>query len=320
MSGADAANDGELSKDETLWSEAFLMLKEGNKGDLGARYALAIASLKRKAEENAEQLDALRDAERSLLQAAKDDAQEALAKAEPRGAGRPEKEARLARDWGAALADAVSKQAKEAADFEADDEPPWAAVHLAQETQQQVNEALEAQGRAESEAQAEVVAQAEQALMMQAEAVAQAQALQEAQAQALSDAQNQAEAMAEMQLQLQAEAHAQAQQASEMMGAQTALRGGLRPPMPPSNLFNGKFGQAEGLPNGGKGGLPGADDTAMQLQMMQQALLQSGAADPKLAEGLAQTTEAEVQQQLLALLGQKSQLDSAAAALGFATS
>jgi len=274
------------------------MLKEGGKGDRGARYAIAVASLKRKAEESHEQLEALRDAERSLLQAAKDDAQEALAKAEPRVQGRPEK---LAREWGEALANAVSRQAQEAKDFEDDDEKPWAALQLAQETQTQVNEAWEAQGKAESEVQAQAVAEAEQALMMQAEAMQQSQAMAEAQAQAMLDAQQQSDAMAEMQLHLQAEA-AQAKPPNHMANAGLPGMPGIRP---------------MGLPLLGQAGVKpvGVADvdatTQLQLLQLQQAL--SGCLPG--GDGMGLGAEVEVQKQLMALLGQQNQLEATAAAL-----
>jgi len=178
------------------------MLKEGGQSDRGAHYALAIASLKRKGEDIQQQLDALSLAEASLLQAARDEARANLAaRAEPR----PERDAKQARTWGNALSDAVVRQAREAAEALAAEEPPYAATRLAHEAQQQVCEAFEAHRKAEAEMQAHALAQAEHTLMLQAEAVAQAQAVAEAQAQALAEAQTQAEVVAEMQAQLQAE-------------------------------------------------------------------------------------------------------------------
>lgn len=380
-----------------MWSEVFWMLKEGGQADRGARYALAVASLKRKGEDIQQQLDALRLAEGSLLQAARDEAT-LLARAEPRHERR---DAKQARTWGQALAEAVKRQAAEAAAALAEEEPPFVATRLAREAQQQVREALEAHSRAEAELQAHAVAQAEHALMLQAEAVAQAQAVAEAQAQALSEAQAQAEAVAEIQLQLQAEAQqvAQVQEVLEAVAAERqALRAQglnskklpLRPGVPPCSYFmrkgECKYGKAckwdhpEALmnakgypkrageppcafytrtgvckfgpscrfdhpdgfvvemppPPGGAGGLAVGDEaTKLQLQALTQALAQAAAAASAAerhggaaatagtraaTDGLPPRVQREVQQQLMALLGQKDQLEAAAVALQSITS
>jgi len=365
-----------LSSDaeEALWTEAFWMLKEGGYGDRGARYALATASLKRKGEDIQQQLDALRLAEASLLQAARDEAAVALAaRAEPR----PHRDAKQARTWGQALADAVEVKTREAAAVLAKEEPPYYPTQLAQEAQQQVCEALEAHSRAEAEVQAQAVAQAEHALMLQAEAVAQAQVVAEAQAQVLSEAQAQAEAVAEMQLQLQAEAQ-QAAQVHEILEAAAAERNALRaqglnskklplrPGVPPCSYFmrkgECKYGKAckwdhpealmnakgypkrhgeppcafytrtgvckfgptcrfdhpEGYEALAAGNMAG-EDSQVQLQTLTQALSAVASSQTSGTPGTAtddlKATEQEVQQQLLALIGQKDKLEAATATL-----
>lgn len=341
------------------------MLKEGGQSDRGAHYALAVASLKRKGEDIQQQLDALQLAEASLLQAARDEARTTLAaRAEPR----PERDAKQARTWGSALSEAVARQAREASENLAAEEPPYAATRLAHEAQQQVSEAFDAHRKAEAEMQAQALAQAEHTLMLQAEAVAQAQAVAEAQAQALAEAQTQAEVVAEMQAQLQAEVQQAAAQ-QEVLEAAAAERQALRaqglnskklplrPGVPPCGYFmrrgECKYGKAckwdhpEALMNNkgypkrageqpcafyirtgvckfgltckfdhpegyeplvGAGGQVG-DDAQLQLQALTQALTQAAA-----VEGLTQAAEQDVQQQLIALLGQQD-LDSMTAAL-----
>mmetsp|Transcript_70467 Transcript_70467/g.229111 ORF Transcript_70467/g.229111 Transcript_70467/m.229111 type:complete len:389 (-) Transcript_70467:248-1414(-) len=231
--------------EETSWTEVFSLLQDCGLTDRGAHYALAIASLKRKSEDVQQQLDALRLAEGSLLQAARDEAQSRLTlHAEPR----PGRDAKQARTWGNALAGAVSRQAREASVRLATEEPPYAATELAQEAQEQVRDAFESQAQQQAQAQAHALAQAEHTLMLQAEAVAQAKTIAECQAQALSEAQAQAEIVAEMQLQLQSEVQqaAQAQEIYEIAvseRAQLRTQGlnskklPLRPGVPPCGYF-----------------------------------------------------------------------------------
>lgn len=121
------------------------MLQDGGQGDRGAHYALTVATLKRKAEDLQQQIDALQLAETSLLQAAQEEAANNRAKAETRQA----KRSKQAIVWGQALANAVASQAKEASDSAAEDEPPYSATELAHEAQKQVAETLEAHNKAQ---------------------------------------------------------------------------------------------------------------------------------------------------------------------------
>jgi len=246
-----AADSGGLpaEPDEEHWTEVFKMLHEGGESGRAAQFALTIATLKRKGEDIQQQIDALQLAEGSLMQAARDEAKEAILRkqVEPRGL-KPPKLAKHAKTWGQALATAVARQVQDASSSEALEEPPSAATLLAHEAQQQVTETLEAHTKHQAEAQAQAVAQAEQALMLQAEAVAQAQAIAEAQATALSEVQAQAQAVAEMQLELQAEAQQAQEQQAELEAAaaeRQALRAQglnskklpLRPGVPPCSYF-----------------------------------------------------------------------------------
>lgn len=237
------------------WREVFELLQDSGLSDRGAHYALAVTSLKRKAEDVQQQLEGLRQAESSLLQAARDEAKAIAAR---QGEPRPERCPKRARAWGMSAAEALARQAREAAARSAAEEPPYAPTQLSHEAQTQVHELFEAQRKAEAEQQAQALAQAEQTLSMQAEVFAQAQAAAEAQAKALSDAQVQAEVMAQMQQQLQDQVQ-QASQAQEVLQlmevdrAQLRHRGlnskklPMRPGMAPCQFFmrngNCKYGQ-----------------------------------------------------------------------------
>eukprot|EP00418_Pyrodinium_bahamense_P062968 CAMPEP_0179077018 /NCGR_PEP_ID=MMETSP0796-20121207/34400_1 /TAXON_ID=73915 /ORGANISM="Pyrodinium bahamense, Strain pbaha01" /LENGTH=519 /DNA_ID=CAMNT_0020774289 /DNA_START=20 /DNA_END=1576 /DNA_ORIENTATION=+ len=218
------AND----QDEAQWTEVFRMLESGSEGDRAAHLALTVATLKRKGDELQQQMDALQLAQTSLMQAAMDEAKEAVARknAEPRGPKQPKTDAG-AKAWGRALALDAVHRLRAAVRAEAQEEPPFRATELARDALQQAARTLEAQAKAHAEAQSkaqlQAVVQAQQVLLMQAEAVAQAQAMAEAQAQALSEVQAQAQAVAEMQLELQAEA-AQAQEQQQELEAAAAER------------------------------------------------------------------------------------------------
>jgi len=222
------AND----QDEAQWTEVFRMLESGSEGDRAAHLALTVATLKRKGDELQQQMDALQLAQTSLMQAAMDEAKEAVARknAEPRGPKQPKTDAG-AKAWGRALALDAVHRLRAAVRAEAQEEPPFRATELARDALQQAARTLEAQAKAHAEAQSkaqlQAVVQAQQVLLMQAEAVAQAQAMAEAQAQALSEVQAQAQAVAEMQLELQAEA-AQAQEQQQELEAAAAERQALR--------------------------------------------------------------------------------------------
>merc|ERR1719464_2257601 len=89
-----------VDPDEPSWTEIFRMLQTVD-DDRGAHYALTVATLKRKGEDIQQQIDALRLAENSLMQAAHDEAINSVTSAEPR-----HRDTKHARTWGQALADA----------------------------------------------------------------------------------------------------------------------------------------------------------------------------------------------------------------------
>jgi len=279
-----------LEDEDTMWSEAFWMLQEGGDSARASHYALAACSLKRKGEDIQQQLDALRLAEASILQAAQDDVGEALAGlAEPRER-HPTKQART---WGVCLAEAVEQQTRQAAVRLAREAPPYAATELAQEAQEEVGELLAAHGEAEAEVQAQAVAMAEEALMMQAEAVAQAQAASESQAQ-------------------------QRQQRPQAVASVVVAPPPPQVVRPPSLNVNavGRPGQAQ-LPAtlqapsqaASAAAVPPAAAGSLLPPRPPPAAAATGAA------GLARTTEQEVQQQLLALLSQRAELQAAFSSL-----
>mmetsp|Transcript_89445 Transcript_89445/g.251918 ORF Transcript_89445/g.251918 Transcript_89445/m.251918 type:complete len:444 (+) Transcript_89445:84-1415(+) len=218
-------HNGGIRMDSERWKETFWLLQENGLADRGARLALTVATLKRKGDEIQQQIDALRLAEGNLLQAAKDEVEKNRGQAE--SGSRMPKDNSQAKTWGTALANAVALQAKEANDEAAWDEPPYAATRLAQEAEQQVRAALEAQQRLQAEAEAQAVVEAQQALLLQAQAVAQAQVIAEEQAHALEQAQAQAEVVAQMQAQLHAEATMAQEQQAELE-AQLVERNALR--------------------------------------------------------------------------------------------
>jgi len=241
----EAAANGKVTDDgneEEQWSDVFWMLQEGGQGERGAHYALTIASLKRKGEDMQEQIDALRSAEGTLLQAARDEIR-SKDPAEPR-----QKDAKQAKTWGKALVTTVLKQATEAAEEAALAQPPSEPTKLALEAQQQVADTLEAHNKAQAEAQALQMIEAEKQLRLQAQQMEQERAIAEAQALQLAEAQAQAEQMAEMQLALQAQAlqqQADQEQLEAAANERTLLRAQglnskklpLRPGVPPCGFF-----------------------------------------------------------------------------------
>jgi len=237
---------GGIRLDTKKWAETFMMLHEGGLADRGAHFALTMSTLKRKGDEFQQQIDALRLAEESLLQAAREEVEKSRRQAEQ--GHRLPKDSKQARTWGLALANAIAQQAREASDGEANQDPPFAATLLAQECENQVAKTLEVHRRAQAEAEAQAVAEAQQALLMQAQAVAQAQAIAEEQAQALKQAQAQAEVVAQIQANLHAEATMAQEQQAEREAAlveRNALRAQglnskklpLRPSVPPCSYY-----------------------------------------------------------------------------------
>lgn len=227
------------------WIETFDMLQGGGLADRGSHFALTVATLKRKGDDLYSQIEAMRLAENSLLQAARDEVEEAKAKG---GAGAGPKDAKQAKTWGVALASAVCEQAREITEDEIDDDNPQAATRTALDSQAQVTNTLQAHRRASEEAEAKAFSEAQQVMFMQAQAVAQAQAMAEEQANALKQAQAQAEAVAQMQAQLQAQANMAEEQHAEtdaQVAERTALRAQglnskklpLRPSVPQCSFF-----------------------------------------------------------------------------------
>eukprot|EP00929_Paragymnodinium_shiwhaense_P112335 TRINITY_DN80590_c0_g1_i1.p1 TRINITY_DN80590_c0_g1~~TRINITY_DN80590_c0_g1_i1.p1 ORF type:complete len:504 (+),score=166.23 TRINITY_DN80590_c0_g1_i1:126-1637(+) len=213
--------DTGLRIDAKEWADTFWMMNDNGMRDRGVHAALTVATLKRKGDDIAQQIEALRLAEGALLKAAQDEALKAQAEA------RPPREAKQARTWGLALANAVAESVKEANDLLAAEEPPFAGTLEAQAVERHVLESMEAHQAQQQEEEERAAAEAQTALMLQAEAVAQAEAMANEQAKALEEAQLQAEAVAQVQAQLQAAAATELEQQNEMeasMAERTALR------------------------------------------------------------------------------------------------
>lgn len=149
-----------------IWTEVFTLFQKGHRDDRGAAYAMSMGALRRKCEELDLRLEAVRFQESRLLQFARTDVQAGTREAASQAASQAPDAARAA---GAALADRMTMQVRQARGYQKLVSKPWQAAVMADDAHEEAADLLETQQRE----------QEERDIRQKAEAKAKAQALEE---------------------------------------------------------------------------------------------------------------------------------------------